>query len=223
MKTKNDPEFRVRMKTLLEEGTPVWQNDQTFIKYYNEIENVSLVSPYRCFYLYQFAKNANSLKGQFAQVGVYRGGSAKMISFVKEKSKKLYLFDTFTGLPKTNPRIDGYKQGKFSDTSLDEVQALFSKDNTVEVVAGLFPDSGKCIKNEKFAFVYIDVDLYKSNYESLDFFYKRMVPGGVIIFDDYDWRYCSGIKKSVQDFIKRNKIKETPIVTTMYQCVIIKA
>lgn len=223
MADKKDFQFRVTMKTLLEEGNPVWQDDQDFIKLYNEIQDISLVSPYRCFFLYQFTKNANSLSGQFAQVGVYQGGSAKLIQTVKSKKKSFYLFDTFSGLPEHNPKIDDYLQGKFSDTTIEKIEQLFSKDPDVKIIPGIFPDSAKQITREKFAFVYIDVDLYKSNYDALNFFYNRMVPGGIIIFDDYGWRFCQGIKKSIHDFLKKSGAKETPIITTKYQCVLIKS
>jgi hypothetical protein len=223
MADKKDFQFRVTTKTLLEEGNPVWQDDQDFIKLYNEIQYISLVSPYRCFFLYQFAKSANSLSGQFAQVGVYQGGSAKLIQTVKSKKKNFYLFDTFSGLPKHDPKIDGYPRGKFSDTTIEKIEQLFSEDPTVKIIPGLFPDSSKQITKEKFAFVYIDVDLYKSNYDAFNFFYNRMVPGGIIVFDDYGWRFCRGIKKSIHDFLNKSGAKETPIITTKYQCVLIKS
>ncbi|MFA6426822.1 MAG: TylF/MycF/NovP-related O-methyltransferase [Candidatus Magasanikbacteria bacterium] len=223
MKKQKDQQFRISMKTLLGEGNPVWQDDDEFIRLYNEVEDMSLVSPYRCFNLYQFAQNANSLHGQFAQVGIYKGGSARLISRVKSKFKKFYLFDTFSGLPKHNFKIDDYTKGKFSDTNLSAIKKLFAKDRTVQIFKGIFPKTGKEIEKEKIAFVYIDVDLYKSNFDALEFFYKRMVPGGIMIFDDYGWRYCEGIKKSIEDFIKKYKIQERPIVTTKYQCVIIKS
>lgn len=223
MPNKKDLQFRITMKALLEEGNPVWQEDQNFIKLYNSIQDISLVSPYRCFFLYQFAKNANSLPGQFAQVGIYQGGSAKLISSVIDKHKEFFLFDTFSGLPQHDSHVDDYPKGKFGDTSIVKIKNLFIKNKNVKIVQGLFPNTGKIIEKEKFAFVYLDVDLYKSNYEALTFFYKRMVPGGVIVFDDYGWRYCRGIKKSIHDFLKKQHAKEKPILTTKYQCVLIKS
>jgi len=217
-----DSNFRITMKTLLGEGNPIYQDDEEFIAIYNRIQDLTLVSPYRCYFIYQYAKNAASLDGDFAQVGVYKGGSAQLIASVKPKNKKFYLFDTFTGLPKHNPKIDSYQQGKFSDTSIDAVRKLFKDDSNVKIIPGLFPDTTGEVTDKKFSFVYVDVDLYKSNYAALEFFYNRVVPGGVIIFDDYGWKNCKGIQKSINDFIKKNKIKERPIITTKYQCVIIK-
>lgn len=224
MVDKKDFQFRITMKTLLGEGNPVWQDNQEFIRCYNEIQDISLVSPFRCFFLYQFANHANSLKGSFAQVGVYKGGSAKLISFVKDKEKKFYLFDTFEGLPQHDSKIDTYEKGKFGDGSEEFVKNLFKNCQNIKIVKGLFPETSNQIpKDEKFSFVYVDVDLYKSNYDSINFFYDKLVPGGVMIFDDYGFVNCKGIERSIKDFLKSKNAKEQPIITTKYQCILIKS
>jgi len=223
MKHTNDSEFRITMKTLIGEGSPFWQDDLDFIKLYNKIQPYSLVSPYRCYFIYQYAKNANSLDGHYAELGVYAGGTAKLIASVKEKNKDLFLFDTFKGLPKHNPEVDDYPEGKFSETNLEQVEKLFEMDKTIKILPGFFPETADSLKKTRFAFVYLDADLYKSTYDALSFFYSKMVPGGVIMFDDYDWVYCKGVKEAIDQFILENNIKEIPIVTTKYQCIIIKS
>ena len=110
--------------------------------------------------------------------GVYKGGSAKLIASQKSGKKKLYLFDTFKGLPKTDPACDCYKKGRFADTSKRAVGQLFLKSENVEITEGLFPACAKPHhKSGEYAFVYLDVDIYKSNHEALSFFYPRMAKG----------------------------------------------
>ena len=165
MVEKTDYQFRVRAHTLLGEGNPVWQDSQEFIAAFNEVEDKTIVSPFRCFTLYQLAKQCNAIEGSFAQVGVYRGGSARLIAGVKDPKKKMYLFDTFEGLPEHDPKIDLYQQGKFADTSLEEVTSLFAEVPNVQIYPGFFPDTTTHIpEEERFALVYLDVDLYKSNF-----------------------------------------------------------
>ena len=50
--------------------------------------------PYEAYMLYSIAKSQQELDGDMAEVGVYQGGSAKLISEVKG-DRKLFLFDTF--------------------------------------------------------------------------------------------------------------------------------
>ena len=53
----------------------------------------------------------------------------------------------------------------------------------------------------KFSFVHIDVDLYEPTHDSLSFFYERLVPGGIIVCDDYGSEACPGAYKACNDFI----------------------
>ncbi|MFC2142984.1 TylF/MycF/NovP-related O-methyltransferase [Candidatus Aenigmatarchaeota archaeon] len=209
----------------INEFSPAWKDDEEFLELCKKMYDKTLVSHHRLFFLYQFAKYANALSGNFAQIGIFKGGSAKMVSLVKDKSKKFYLFDTFEGLPEPDPVTDKHDEahvkGEFAEP-IENVKKLFEDDDSIELVKGVFPETGKIIENEKFSFVYIDVDVYKSNYETLEFFYDRMVPGGVIIFDDYEWKKTPGIKKSICDFLEKRGAKERPIITTKYQCIIIK-
>ena len=210
-------------ETLPGEGIPVFEDDIEFFNYFNQIRDITLVSPHRCFWIYQMARHSNNLDGSFAQVGVYKGGTAKLISMVRNPSKSFYLFDTFEGLPKNDPNIDYHEQGEFA-AGLDEVLLLFEGDSKVKITKGIFPETAGIIpKPEKFAFVYSDVDLYDSNHAVLNFFYPRMTQGGVIMFDDYEWEHCPGIKKSIDDFLSEHGIKARPIITTRYQAMLIKS
>ncbi len=218
-----DYEFRIHAFMLLGEGNPLWQEDTEFIKAFNKIRERTIVSPYRCYTLYQIAQQCNGLKGSFAQVGIYRGGSAKLIAEIKNPRKKMYLFDTFEGLPQPNTTVDLCEKGKFNDTSYEEVKEYVKDIPNLFIFKGIFPATAKNIQeNETFAFVYLDVDLYESNYKALEYFYPKMEKGGIILFDDYDFGKYPGIKKSVEDFLKAKNAKEVPIRTAKYQAMIIK-
>ena len=62
--------------------------------------------------------------------------------------------------------------------------------------------------DKRFCFVSIDVDLYKTTMAAWEFFYPRMVKGGVIaIYDDYDYPTCPGVTKATDEFL-RNKLED---------------
>jgi hypothetical protein len=67
---------------------------------------------------------------------------------------------------------------------------------------------------------YIDVDIYQSTLDSLNFFYPKMLKGGFMFFDDYMGKNTPGVKKALDEFLIDKK--EIPIVTTVGQCVIVK-
>src|SRR5665213_2075445 len=77
-----------------------------------------------------------TLPGDFAQFGVYRGKTARLIAANMEPPRKLHLFDSFEGLPEdwTNRK----KEGAFKLTP-DEIP-IFDADNIV-IHKGWFKDT----------------------------------------------------------------------------------
>ena len=103
----------------------LWDDDSAFFnQIYSQIQHRTVVSKQRCFMLYQFARQVHELPGDVAEIGVYRGGTARLLAKVFESNDKpLHLFDTFTDLPYPDPGKDTLKAGDFGDTSLEAVQA----------------------------------------------------------------------------------------------------
>jgi len=192
----------------------------SFKKVYEEMNGLTLVSEDRCKALFDLAQKANNLEGDIAEIGVYKGGTAKLLALTCT-SKDVCLFDTFQGMPpKDDPSIDMHKEGDFNDTSLEAVQSALSDCENVKFYQGTFPDTIDETISEKFSLVHSDVDLYQCNIDVLEYFYPRMVDGGIIVFDDYEWKGCPGIKKSLDKFLsdKPEKLK----VSAQYQCYFVK-
>jgi hypothetical protein len=55
----------------------------------------------------------------------------------------------------------------------------------IHIHEGLFPATAEPIRDEKFAFVHLDVDIYQSTLDGLEFFYPRLSPGGLLLSHDY--------------------------------------
>ena len=67
---------------------------------------------------------------------------------------------------------------------------------------GWIPSKFDLVKNNIFSFVHLDVDLYQPTKDSLDFFYDRLAPGGIILCDDYGFTSCPGAKKAMDEFFE---------------------
>lgn len=118
-----------------------------------------------------------------AEVGVYKGGSAWWIAKVAdERAVPLHLFDTFTGIPIAEPG-DSNKVGDFADTFEHDVRAALPN---AQFHVGLFPDTLPPSGMETLAFVHSDCDQYYSVRCVIDLLWSRIVPGGVMAFDDMD-------------------------------------
>ena len=196
----------------------LWETDGYFNVLYKEVKENTLVDKVRCFMLYQFLKQALKLDGDAAEIGVYKGGTAKLLAKII-KNKNIYLFDTFAGMPQTS-EMDIHKKGDFSDTVFNDVSDYLRDFKNIFFYQGLFPETAGPIKNKIFSFVHIDVDIYKSVFDCCDFFYSRMVKGGIMIFDDYGFLSCPGAKIAVDHFFKNKK--EIPCYLQSGQCLIIK-
>jgi len=69
----------------------------------------------------------------------------------------------------------------------------------VRLKRGLFPDTAAGLESETFAVVHLDGDLYETTRAGLDFFWPRMVTGGVIVLDDYGLHDCPGVTRAVDE------------------------
>ncbi|KKQ27327.1 MAG: hypothetical protein A3H17_04225 [Candidatus Levybacteria bacterium RIFCSPLOWO2_12_FULL_37_14] len=166
--------------------------------------------------IYMLVKNTAKIKGDLAEVGAYTGGSAKLICEAKG-DREVYLFDTFEGLPKTTKLDTSFKSGEYP-ASYEDVRNYLKEYSHVHLIKGIFPKSAEKIKDNKFSFVHLDVDIYTSTKESLKFFYPRMNKGGAIISHDYV--SSNGVRKAFDDFFKNKK--EYLLQVSDSQCLIIK-
>jgi len=167
----------------------------------NEITHeVALMRDFaECRRIYGLTLIASALgKGALAEVGVFEGGSAWIICEAKGQTP-LHLFDTFGGLPPSSPE-DGVMKDKHTYyASMDKVQESLKNYANVYFHKGRFPDfSGEVPEGTRFSFVHIDVDLYWSTKDCIEYFYPRMMDGGTMLIDSYPT--SQGVKKAVEDF-----------------------
>jgi O-methyltransferase len=186
----------------------------------------TLVSDDRCYVLHQFAMQCARFPGDFAECGVYKGGTAMLCARTLRDAgipdKPIHLFDTFQGMPEEAVRdLGGHIPGQFGDTSLAAVQARLKEHANVQFHAGLIPATLMEVADRSFAFVHLDLDLYRSTLEALRFFYPRMVAGAVLVGDDYGFpRYKDTAKRAVDEFFGDKP--EPVIVLQTGQCLVIK-
>jgi len=198
----------------------IWSHDPEFLKILEEISGRTLVAQDRLFMLFQLARLTAPLPGAMAEVGVYRGGTARLLARACPQ-KALHLFDTFSGMPQADPSLDRHHQGDFADTSLAEVKEYLADCPRLHFHPGLFPASAASLPPQPYALVYLDVDLYHSTKDGLEYFYPMLVKGGAIVCDDYEWKGCPGVKKALDEFLAGKP--EKVFVTARYQCAIIKS
>lgn len=194
--------------------------DDYFMQIMKKVGSLCLMGLDEKYTLYSSMKAVSQLQGDIAEVGVYKGGSAKILCELKA-NKKIYLFDTFEGLPgKVIKKEDLVKQNWLNDVILDEVKANLKKYPKVYFYKGIFPETSKPVKDKRFSLVHLDADIYQATLEGLKFFWPRMVKGGRIICHDYNQEDCPGVKRAVCKYFKNNP--ERIIEIADRQCMVIK-
>jgi O-methyltransferase len=158
----------------------------------------------------------NNVAGDFVECGVWRGGAAMMMAAVANlyegvlQQRKIWLFDSFEGLPKPELQQDAgdqhhtYRQLK---VSLEEVKRNFDKvrllKDNVKFVKGWFKDTTPNAEVEQIAVLRVDGDMYQSTRDVLENLYPKVSKGGFVIIDDYN---LPGARLATDEFLREQKI-----------------
>jgi len=149
------------------------------------------------------ALEKSGLPGAFAELGVYRGSTAKIFHRLAP-DRLLYLFDTFEGFAAADTSADPSRAaaGTFA-CSLAQVQRYVGHAESIRYCKGRFPETaGLVAPEERFALVHVDCDLYEPTKAALEFFYPRLVEGGLFIVHDYYSGCWPGVAQAVDEFLR---------------------
>ena len=183
---------------------------------------------------------AARLPGDLVECGVWRGGSVMLMAHELARrgatDRELWLFDTFAGLPMPDAAIDIDIQGNraidgWNARTLTDGNTYWAYADETDVrrnmaltgypadrqhfVAGMVEDTIPAQAPERIALLRIDTDWYASHRHLLHALYDRVVPGGVVIFDDYG--HFTGAKRAVDEFRAERGIV-TPLIRVDYSC-----
>jgi hypothetical protein len=184
----------------------LWLEDRDFRKKYNELSPGNPYSMDRKFVLREFARLVSNVPGAIAECGCYEGASAWFMA-TELPDVPLYLFDSFAGLSSPTAEDTALSENHFAwqagdlTSPEDKVTATLAGFSHVSLLKGWIPERFGEVEDQSFRLVHIDVDLYEPTRDSIAFFYPRMSPGGVMIFDDYGMTSCPGAYKAVEDYM----------------------
>ncbi len=141
------------------------------------------------------------IPGALAEAGVYQGYASRFIHRLAPE-RHYYLFDTFSGFNPDDLEAGVGEDRRFRDTALDAVLRNIGDTRNVEPRQGRIPETLVGLENERFAFVLLDMDLYRPTLTALEFFYPRLSPGAYLMVHDYhnpesDW----ACRRAVDEFM----------------------
>jgi predicted O-methyltransferase YrrM len=154
--------------------------------------------------LRDFAADRVPTNGMILEFGVYSGYSINRMA-TRLPKRKIYGFDSFEGLPE-NWRA-GFPKASYSRKALPSVA------KNVELVVGRFDDALPAFvaahPEESLALLHVDCDLYSSTKTVFRFLGDRIVPGTIIVFDEYfnypGWQLHE--YRAFQEFVAASQLK----------------
>lgn len=138
------------------------------------------------------AQNVSTLDGDFVECGVNTGiFSRAIVEYLQFENLKKFFFllDTFQGLdPKysTTKEIEKTLTQNYFDV-YEITKNTFLKYSNVKLIKGSVPETLEQVKTNKIAFLSIDMNTVIPEIAALEYFWDKIVIGGVIILDDYGY------------------------------------
>ena len=182
-------------------------------------ENLALIA----FWL----KKSDLPTGAVVECGTWRGGMAAGMMEVAGGDRQFYFFDSFEGLPPAGP-LDGDRAHQADmphdncRASLEEFQGTIARTGVdrerIHVYPGFFDRTLRGFEAPPLAVLRLDADWYESTMICLETFWDHMLPGGLVLLDDYHaWEGCS---KAVHAFlatrIAAEQLRSSPLGTVTY-------
>ncbi len=183
-----------------------WWDDELFSSFLERFNESDGLNTDRKWMIYQLVRLVQNVAGDTAECGVFNGPSSYLICHSNknnENHKKIhYMFDSYEGLSKPGDH-DGehWSEGVLS-YSMEDLEKTFEEFEHKKFMKGWIPTRFDEVKEKRFSFVHIDVDLFEPTLESIEFFYPRMNKGGILVCDDYMFATCPGATKAVDEFLK---------------------
>jgi hypothetical protein len=129
-----------------------------------------------------------------------------VLSIVDLSGRELHLFDTFSGTPEdhlSRAEREAGMAGQLSDTSVAYVETLLRPwDPIPRLWPGDVFETIPATDTGDLAFVHIDLNAAAPTVHVLAHAYERLVPGAVVVFDDYGWRAYSEQRRAIDDFMR---------------------
>lgn len=197
-----------------------WLDDEAFWTTWEQFPDFRRSRPDRKFTVWSMAHSVAALDGDTAECGVFEGATSYLVCRARgdADASTHHLFDSFEGLSEpasadrpTDARSFAWASGDMAAPEA-KVRANLAAEPRVEFHRGWIPERFHEVASRRFRFVHIDVDLYQPTRDATEFFYERLVPGGILVNDDYGSHACPGARRAFDEVMagRPERIIELP-------------
>jgi hypothetical protein len=175
---------------------------------------------------YEFFRMIVDLPGDIVELGVYRGASLMSwanfleIRNMGDRQKQVFGFDNFAGFTSFDPKdggtdqsvekdLAGFDAGVFEDI-LTEAISIYPYKSRIRLVKGDIEQTVPRFIEEnpglRISLIHFDCDLYRPTKVALEAFWPLVVPGGVVLFDEYGIRPWAGESNAVDEYFEGQNV-----------------
>lgn len=155
----------------------------------------------------ELARECLVVDGDYVELGCYKGDTSLLLAEVlKGSNKRLWIYDSFEGLPEKSDADESvlgrdFRGGELFVTKREVKERFLRAGLPVPVIKkAWFADLVPSDLPERIAFAFLDGDFYESIRDSLRLVDSKMVEGGVLIIHDYTNSALPGVKKAVDEW-----------------------
>lgn len=211
-------------------------NQDIYTKFNNFIFSDDIKILGKLLYRFKFFEQIKDLPGDIVELGVFKGSGiatfSKFVSvFCPNSNKKIIGFDIFntseaSDVLSTYEDQDKqsmetvYKRVDLEDLTFDKVNDNLKNCSKFTLVKGdvvkTIPEYLKNNPGFRISLLYMDMDIETPTYESLKNLWDRILPGGVVVFDEYEYHAFSesnGVDKFLKEFGIKYNVKSTNITS----------
>ena len=201
--------------------------EQDFLGFYDQCRPYTMTSVERMYSVYKAVEylNKNKINGDIVECGVWKGGSSMMaamtLSHFDDTGRFVYMYDTYEGMSKPgefdknlshkdasqeyqetlmDDGISGWCYSAFDEVKTNMARTGYPQDK-IFLIKGKVEDTipGKIPVN--IALLRLDTDWYESTLHNLEHLFPRLVPGGILILDDYG--HWLGARKAADEYFAK--------------------
>lgn len=196
-----------------------------------KVASFTMTGPARCVSLMRAVGYLleHDIKGDFVECGVWKGGSvmimAEKLMAASRTGVNIYLYDTFEGMSEPtdlDKSFDGKSaEAQLAGSDINNKHSVWCYSTLEEVrqnvlstgypadkfrfVQGKVEDTIPHTMPEQIALLRLDTDWYESTKHELEHLFPRLVPGGILIIDDYG--HWEGCRKATDEYLVENGIQ----------------
>jgi hypothetical protein len=160
---------------------------------------------------------ATHLEGDFVECGVntgiYAAAICSYIDFNRFPDRHFYLLDTYEGFPTEQwssaetANAQALTPDEVYFDTFELVRKTFEEYGNVVLVKGVVPDTLPLVPSERIAYLSIDMNAAVPERAALEFYWDRVVSGGVCFLDDYAFRGHEEQRRSFDEFAHSRNVK----------------